>query len=145
MPNRRKLDVEKAVRQKVEKGMSYQEIADTQGVCKQAVHAAIRDLVPSPAELKEIRRYRDVEADIFAGLRWKILAKLDDATLQNMLEKHSSAAVLLMNSLFNNERLLRGQSTSNVANVHKAIKQLRQLEQDEADAPAQVIDAQLES
>ena len=142
---KRKININKAIQQKVEKGMSYQEIADNQGVSKPAIWYAIKDLIPSEQDMKDIQLYRSIEADLFAGLRSRILYKLNDETLERMLSKHAGAAVMLLNSAFNNERLLRGESTSNVAEFHKAIQVLKHMddEPDQCTASELVIDAEV--
>jgi len=146
---RRKVDKDKAIKQKVEQGLSYGEIGKLQGVTKQAIYNAIKNLIPSEEEIRDIQLYKNVEADIFAGLRSRIIAQIDEATLKRMLEKHAGAAVMLLNSAFNNERLLRGESTSNVAEFHKAIQVLKRIDdepdsdtpgQDDQQSPGDVID-----
>ena len=140
-----KIDKQKALDLKIDHNLSYQQIADMQGCSKAGVYYALHDIIPTEQDVKDIQLYKNYEADIFAGLRPKILAKLNDQVLNRMLEKHSGAAVMLLNSLFNNERLLRGESTSNVAEFHKAIQLLKRMDDapDSDTGPELVIDAEV--
>lgn len=94
------------------KGASYQEIADIQGVTKQAVNsrlAAFKLLLNDPDAVNAIDAQRD--KILTAGLGKLLLATLDDRAIKrcSTLQLASSYGIL-----FDKQRLIRGESTNNI-------------------------------
>lgn len=99
-------------------GATYKEIAAIQGVSPQAIHKSIQDLLPT----EDTAVYRKHRAEILSNLQSKILLEVDGADLKTLMAKQPSAMALWFNSLFNAERLERGQSTANVESVVTSIQ-----------------------
>jgi len=115
------VDVNAALKLKVDNGLSYSQIGAIQGYTKQAIHKAIKPLLPSPAT----DYYKVNRADILAGLQVKMLAQVDDARLK---KAPVGSLVLAACQLYDKERLERGQSTANIS-VHDDLKILREMEE----------------
>jgi hypothetical protein len=105
-------------------GRSYKEIMEMiPGVSKGSISNICNSGIQADTELVE--SYRKNRADIFASKQRLILDKLDEDAAAKMMDKQPSAAALWFNSLFNNERLERGQSTENVSVLVNAIQDLQ--------------------
>ena len=117
MPRQSKVDKLRAAELK-QGGATYSEIAKLQGVSPQAIHQSIKDLLPTD----ETATYKQHRPDIFAGLQSKVLLSLDEADLNLLMSKQPGAMALWFNSLYNAERLERGQSTANVESVVTSIQ-----------------------
>lgn len=72
-----------------------------------------------------VETFKECRADIFAGKQELILSHINEDEIKRMVEKAPMAAVTLLNSCFNNERLERDLSTSNVASVIKDMAALK--------------------
>jgi hypothetical protein len=118
------VDVNAALKLKVDNGLSYSQIGAIQGYTKQAIHKAIKPLLP-PASNEYYKTHR---ADILSGLQAKLLAQVDDARLK---KAPAGSLVLAACQLYDKERLERGQSTANIS-VHDDLKILREMEEIES-------------
>lgn len=116
MPRYPKIDKVRAAELR-QGGATYKEIAAIQGVSPQAIHRSIQHLLPT----EDTAEYRKHKADILANLQSKILLEVSDAPLKDLMSKQPSAMALWFNSLYNAERLERGQSTANVDTVLHSI------------------------
>lgn len=94
--------------------MTQAERAKLYGVSKQALNAALKR---HHVDTEMLPIYKQHRADIFAGKQEMVLSELTPEVVKRWTDKAPMAAVTLFNSLFNNERLERGQSTSNAAVV----------------------------
>lgn len=103
-------------------GATYKEIAAIQGVSPQAIQQSIKDLLPT----EDTETYKKNRPDIFAGLQSKLLLNLDQTDLKALMAKQPSAMALWFNSLFNAERLERGQSTQNVETIVQSLSSDRE-------------------
>jgi hypothetical protein len=99
----RKLDKSTALKLKVENKLTYQQIADLQGVCKQAVHKAIAHLLPT----EEAKTYRENRADILSQIQLNLLSQVDSARLKKVSVRD---AIVSMGILFDKEQEVRGTS-----------------------------------
>lgn len=102
------VDKSSALNLRLNKQLSYADIAAIQHVSPQAIHKALKPLMPGP----EVRTFQDHRADILSGLQIKLLNQIDPQRLKKISVRDAvvSAAVL-----YDKERLERGQSTSNHA------------------------------
>lgn len=107
-----KIDLQKALELRL-KGVSFQDIANHFKCSKQAVQLRLKPYVAK--QDIDTETYKKNRADIFANKQAAVLAALTDGDLKKIVDKSPMAAVTLFNSLFNNERLERGQSTQNTA------------------------------
>ena len=114
----RKVNVDKALELRVDHGLSYQQIADLQGVDKAAIHRAIKDLLPN----HETQVYKSNRADILANLQGKIIKSITD---EDIKKAPFGSRILAMAQLIDKERLERGQSTENIAQIHADIAKLK--------------------
>ena len=105
------LDKTEALKLRQNKGLTYKQIGAIQGVTKQAIHQALRDLIPTSDQSTYIQQFKKIEADITALKRADALSLVDSDTLKRWRDKFPAAFVLWYNSTYNNERLERGQAT----------------------------------
>ncbi len=126
-----KLDTEK-VDELHSKGVGLTDIARSQGVAKSTVW---RYLASIDAEKVEIERYRTDRAEVFTKLQAQSL-ELQSMIMQSLvsdgilveLTPHQKTGMLAVLSaqhgtLYDKERLEKGQSTSNVSMVHRMMSE----------------------
>lgn len=92
-------------------GMTYKEIAEIEGVTKQAICKQISNLIPNKSALDT---YKQNRADILAGKQIEILQAL---TPDKIKDASALQLVTSMGILTDKERLERGQSTQNIESV----------------------------
>ena len=109
-----KVDVKRAIELR-NKGASYAEIGQAQGVSAQAVHKTIAHLLPD----NETDVYKQQRADILAKLQVKLLKSIDGDDLK---KSSTYQKVGMYGILFDKERLERGQSTENINNMSVVAK-----------------------
>ena len=121
-----KLDVSKMLALKTVNQLSYSEIAAIDGTTPQNIHSKIKDLLPT----EETKTYQEHRADILSNLQLKLLSNLDDDRL-----KKASAFQLVgaAGLLYDKERLERGQSTENIAQIHGDIAKIKAAMQNKSD------------
>lgn len=121
-----KLDVSKMLALKTVNQLSYSEIAAIDGTTPQNIHSKIKDLLPT----EETKTYQEHRADILSNLQLKLLSNLDDDRL-----KKASAFQLVgaAGLLYDKERLERGQSTENIAQMHGDIAKIKAAMQNKSD------------
>ena len=117
-PTKPRVDKSKALSLKLNNNLSYRQIADMQGVTPQAIHSAIKDLLPVP----ETKTYKENRADILAHIQLKLLSQLDDDRLKRM---PAASAVLAACQLYDKERLERGMSSENIQLIHADIAKIK--------------------
>lgn len=122
----RKLDRKKVV-DLYKKGLSTEEIAKHQGVAPSTVWRFLQQTKPEQQALESFKANR---ADVLARLQAKslsaqerILDTLDDGVVAALTPSQKSGLLMSLNAqsgtVFDKERLERGQSTSNVSLVGK--------------------------
>jgi hypothetical protein len=155
LPERRQRPARKIDRDKVQAlhsaGMSTADIAQHQQVARRTIQ---RFLASIDAEKQAIDLFKSHRADVFATLQAESLevqasivrSLMDDGVLAS-LTPHQKASFLAVLSaqhgtLYDKERLERGQSTSNVSVIHKlmgeAFKRAGQPTTDSGSEPAAV-------
>jgi hypothetical protein len=112
-----KVDKQKAITLK-KKGATYQEIATIQGVTKQAIHNAIKGLLPS----EHIDIFKNNKADIICNAQLRYINLMDDEQIKKNLNQRGMTDIGI---LIDKEQLLRGLATSNLAVIHADIAALR--------------------
>lgn len=87
-----KIDVKKAIKQRLDKGMSLQEIADNQGVSKQAVSTLLQRVRNEDV----IRAYTNKRPEIYSLLESDILSTIDNETIKDssLLQRVTAAGIL---------------------------------------------------
>lgn len=132
-----KVDVATALKMRLVKKMSYQEIADKFGCNKSTVHIALKRFEAIIREPNEIEAYRQSKADLLESAELQILEKLvDGETIQKASLNNAAYA---FTALHNAGRLERGKSTANVDIRHT------QEEIEVLDAEYKELQAQLKS
>lgn len=132
-----KVDVATALKMRLVKKMSYQEIADKFGCNKSTVHIALKRFEAIIREPAEIEAYRQSKADLLESAELQILEKLvDGETIQKASLNNAAYA---FTALHNAGRLERGKSTANVDIRHT------QEEIEVLDAEYKELQAQLKS
>lgn len=107
-----KVDVATALKMRLVKKMSYQEIADKFGCNKATVYIALKRFEAIIREPAEIEAYRQSKADLLESAELQILEKLvDGETIQKASLNNAAYA---FTALHNAGRLERGKSTANV-------------------------------
>lgn len=120
--NARKLDRELA-REQAERGLTNQEIADSQGVDRTTVWRFMDSL---KAERRAIEDFRANRADVFArlqgkaiDLQFRIIESFDDGVLASLTPSQKTALAMSLNAvvgtIYDKERLETGKSTENVS------------------------------
>jgi len=102
------VDVAQALSLRIEKDLSYGQIAAIQGVTRQAIHKRIKHLEPT----EETQTYKSHRADILAHSQLRLLQELTPAKLKKMPGRD---LIVGAGILYDKERLERGQSTANIA------------------------------
>lgn len=140
MPLAKQVDIAKALTLRLERGLTYQQIATLQGVTDSAIHAALKPLLKLLEHPTAVEGYRGKEASLLDGARMRVLSHMmDDEKLAKCPPNHLAYT---HRQLFDEARLLRDQSTSNVgvrANVVLRAHEQRRasLPQTSADESAQ--------
>lgn len=99
-------------------GMSYQTIADVQGTSKQAIHQALKDILPTEAT----KTFQEQRADILSNLQLRMLQSID---AEDIKKAPMGSRVLAACQLYDKERTERGLTNSISAVVHADIEALR--------------------
>ena len=107
-----KIDLNKAIDLRI-KGLTYQEIADHFGACRQSVQERLAPYVDT-VEGIDIGAFKDRRADILAAKQQVVLSALNPDKIK---EASARDQVIIFGTLYDKERLERGQSTSNAAVV----------------------------
>jgi predicted transcriptional regulator len=125
----RKLDPKKT-QEMAERGLSNQEIATLIGVNPSTVYRFLEHIKP---EQQALAAYKSHRADVFARLQARnldfqeaILEQLEKDGLAGALSPHQKIGLMFalntqLGTLFDKERLERGQSTANISTVSKMI------------------------
>ena len=110
----KKIDIAKAVKQRA-KGLSYQDIATSQGVRKESVYLALKPILSMQANPEQLEEYRANQANILDSIAARTLQSISNEDMEkaSLLQKATTVAVLIDKS-----RLISGQSTSNSLIIH---------------------------
>lgn len=112
---RARINVKQAIQLR-NKGASLQEIAQLQGVSKQAVHAVLRDVQGMIAPPEQIEEYRAQQAAVMDTIAMAYGQRLLD---QDAIKASSALqAASVMGICIDKSRLISGQSTSNSLIIH---------------------------
>jgi hypothetical protein len=106
------VDVGRALQLKIEQGLTYQEIADIMGTCKQAVHKRLKPFLRLLDDPDAVRAYGKNEATLLDGARMELLANIVDP--ERLSKADPGRLAFAFDKLFHAGRLLRNQSTSNL-------------------------------
>lgn len=112
-----KVDIKQAIQLK-NLGATYQEIAATQGVSKQAIHKAIKTLLPT----QDTETFKEKRADILSNMQLRLLQSIDHADIK---KAPMGSRVLAACQLYDKERTERGLVNSTSAVIHADIEALR--------------------
>jgi predicted DNA-binding protein YlxM (UPF0122 family) len=112
------IDIRRAIKQRVS-GMSYADIATSQGVSRQAVQQALKPIMDMIGDPEQLKAYQENRADVMDGLQ-KTLARsmLDRGKLKAASINNLAYAMRQLNDM---GRLERDQSTANVAVQHSEV------------------------
>lgn len=116
------VDQSKALKLKLDNKLTYQEIADMQGVSKQAIHHSIAKLIPK----EENEQFKNHRADILSSLQFKLLSSLTD---EDIKKSPLGSRVLASCQLYDKERLERGKSTDNIMQLHVDIAAIKAMDE----------------
>jgi hypothetical protein len=118
---KRKVNVSKALVDVVERGLTLQEAGNNQNVTKQAIHYAIKDLIPPP----EVATYAKNRVGLIQTAQMKSLIaynSLDEEETKEMIKRRGMVDFGIM---YDKERLETGQSTGNIAVLVDHIESLQ--------------------
>ena len=101
----RKVDRSAALKLRIDNGLTYEQIAAIQGTSKQAVHKALRGLLPT----EDTDIYRSKRGDILAEMQRKILDSID---YHDIKKSPLGSRIVSAGILYDKERLERGLPTS---------------------------------
>ena len=114
MAAKSKVDKKKAIQLKMEKNLSYGQIAAIQGVSRQAIHQQIQKFIP---DTQIITAFKNNRADILAHAQLKAI----ESYLSLDIEQHKSLVerrgLVDFGILFDKERLELGKSTSIISSM----------------------------
>jgi hypothetical protein len=120
----KKLDLVQAYKLRVQNRLSYAEIAQTLGVPKSTVHAALQrlnDLMPDP---DAVAAFEAVEATILTSAKERLLRScLDEDTIAKASLNNRAYA---FTQIAMQERLVKGQSTQNLGLFSRIVVQVDQ-------------------
>ena len=100
-------------------GLNTRQIAETLGCSKTNIHNRLKQYEP---EIKGLKVYKDHRADIFALEQKRLLDSIDDKDIK---KTPIAARMTSFGILYDKERLERGESTENIAHIHKVAKGIR--------------------
>jgi hypothetical protein len=110
------IDLSKAIELRM-KNLSYEEIGAYFGVTRQAAHDKLRPYFGADIDVAAFKGHR---ADILAAKQAEVLAALDS----DKIEKASARDIaIVFGTLYDKERLERGQSTQNASVFFRIIEQ----------------------
>ena len=113
----KQVDVKKAIKLRTQ-GMSYQTIADMQGTSRQAIHQALKDILPTEAT----KTFQEQRADILSNMQLRMLQSID---AEDIKKAPMGSRVLAACQLYDKERTERGLVNSTSAVIHADIEALR--------------------
>ena len=121
-----RVDIGKALKLRLDNKLSYQAIGDKLGCSKQHIHQALTPFLKLIDNPEALHAYQNNRANLLDAAEMELLTKIvDPDKLQKASLNNMAYAIGNLNNL---SRLERGQSTSNVINIHQDIKELRQHE-----------------
>jgi transcriptional regulator with XRE-family HTH domain len=116
----RKLDLSKAITYRIKNNMTYEEIGERLGVTKQAVHRALKKLIPRD-ENQDYKKYR---GDILSQAQIPLITAIVDP--KRIKKANINNLGYAFTQLYNAERLERGLSTENV-NIHERLEDVQKI------------------
>jgi predicted DNA-binding protein YlxM (UPF0122 family) len=120
-----KVDKSKALKLRLENNLTYQEIADIQGVTKQAIQSALSKLIPQKDSIEPFKKHR---SDIFANTQMKMLNAYHNLTDDEQKELVKRRGLVDMGIIYDKERIESGKSTDNIALVLDSVQQIRAMQ-----------------
>lgn len=110
-----KFPLDQAIKLRFINGLSIRELAEKYKVSPQAITQKLSRFQALVTNPEEVKTYKDNRADLFAAAQQQILDSLTSLSAEEkkaLTLRQPGAMALWFNSLFNNERLDRGQSTN---------------------------------
>ena len=107
------IDVKEALKLRLTKGYTYQEIADKYGVTKQAVHKQLKSLVNILEDTNQAQAYKLHKQDILTNAEYLMLVDMCDPDKREKASLNNAAYAF--NTIFQANRLESDKSTSNLA------------------------------
>ena len=120
-----KIDLAQAYKLRVVNRLTFKEIARVLGVAKSTVHDALQRLHRVLPDPEQIRAYEEVEPYLLTAVKAKLLDSLADETA---IEKASlNNRGFAFTQVANQERLTKGQATSNMKLISLIIQSDKEL------------------
>lgn len=110
-----KIDLKKAFELRYIRGMGFTEIGKIVGANKQSVHKALKRFEAIIRDRAEIEVYRNHQADLLDGISMQLVGDLADPVKRQKASLNNTAYAFTQ--INNATRLLRGESTANVAHA----------------------------
>ena len=120
-----KVDKSKALKLRLDNHLTYQQIADTQGVSKQAIHTAHQHLIPDKDKLEPFKNHR---ADILANVQMKQIESYLSMTDLEQKEAIKRRGLVDMGIAYDKERIERGQNPEGIQITINTIQQIKAMQ-----------------
>jgi predicted DNA-binding protein YlxM (UPF0122 family) len=133
-----RVDVGKALKLRIEKGLSYEEIANLQGVKKQSVYNALKKFKGLIEHPEEIQSYVDNKSKLLSAVELELIAKIADPKVINSADLSSLASSF--QRLDNINRLEQGKSTANIVSYHQITQDIEEIRAEKAQLKEQLGD-----
>ncbi|MBM4066855.1 MAG: helix-turn-helix domain-containing protein [Planctomycetes bacterium] len=107
-----RINIAEALKLRLVKHLSYQEIADKYGVAKSAVYQALKRFLSILVEPDELEAYKNHKVDLLSSAEMKLLERLVN---DEVIEKASlNNVAYAFQQIFNSGRLEQGKSTERI-------------------------------
>lgn len=107
-----KIDLADILRYRLEKGLTYQEIADMYGLHKSSIFTKFKGFLKY-ADPEMVRLYEDKKPEILSGTEMMLIEKMTDPV--NLEKASVNNLAYALGTVNNINRLHRGQATQNVS------------------------------
>ncbi len=126
------VNLSKALKLRLHNKLSYSQIANELKCPKSSVHKALKPFISLLANPEATKGYSEYKTDLITAAEVKILRKVvDNPTVKKASLNNAAYALQILNNM---GRLERGESTSNIMNIHADLAAIKAQEQGSADS-----------
>ncbi len=117
----KRVNVLEAYKLRTQHHLTYQQIADLQGVKQQSVHSALTQFIESLPSDDQLQGFTDSRADLLNATSQRLLASLADPDV--IAKANLRDRAVTFGIIYDKHRLETAQSTSNISVLSKIISQ----------------------